>query len=112
MKRDWTVTLSRRIIVTVLAGALILLLLEVALGIQVPEEVAIFFLIPAYAAMIRFIVLWFQTFIHVLKHAKGRSQVWWALAHVFFGPMASDLYYEGCTVTTETTEDAQQKLSR
>jgi hypothetical protein len=102
MKRDWTVTLSRWLFVTMLVGSPILVLLDLAWGIRAPDEILIFVAVPVLAAVIRFIVLWFQTFIHVLRNARGHSQIWWALAHVFFGPIASDLYYEGCTTTKST----------
>jgi len=46
-----------------------------------------------FIGAIRATILWFQTLIHGIEHAKKENRVAVVLGHIFLGPIMSYLYY-------------------
>ena len=109
MKTDWTITISKGILIATLIACPIIVMLDLVWGIScenLPEWLVLVVAILLAVAMFRLmIVLWFQTFIHVLQNEDGRPRLWWALAHAVLGPAVSWIYYD------ITLKRAQQKAA-
>lgn len=109
MKRDFTVTLSLILIVGIWT-------LAVATGHgeyssdEAPPLWMHLFIWPMVLGMLRACILWFQTFIDAARPKDGKApRVGWLISHLFFGPLASYLYYyvfkPGGTKMRAATED-------
>lgn len=91
MKRDVTVWLSLGMIV-------IPLLMGLAVGMPrtiTADDPVIYhiFYWTIFLGAIRATVLWFQTLIHGIEHAKEENRVAVVLGHIFLGPIMAYGYY-------------------
>jgi hypothetical protein len=46
-----------------------------------------------FAAVIRLMILWWQTLTHAVKYGDLNSRMAWVVGHIFFGPFVSVPYY-------------------
>ena len=72
-----------------------------------PPVFHVFFCI-IFLGAIRATVLWFQTLIHGLKHAKDENRVAVVLGHLFLGPFMAYGYY--WSSRSDADEAAKQRL--
>ena len=107
MKRDVTVWLS--LLLIVVPGT-------IGLAMGMPRTIAqddpavfhiIFWIVVAGA--VRASVLWFQTLIHAVKHAKEGNRVAVVVGHVLLGPITPYAYYVAARLDAREAE--QRRLS-
>lgn len=93
MKRDFTVTLALLIFVPYWLGRVFLDFTYYGLS-NAPEEALSVLDFVIFLAMLRIVVLWFQTLIHAMSHGETAAfRVSWLLLHLFLAPVATFSYY-------------------
>ena len=104
MKRDITVWLSPIMIaVAVVVG--IAMGMPLHLDQNAPPVFHVLFWMIVLGA-VRVAVLWFQTLVHGVKHAKEENLAAVVLGHLILGPLMAYAYYLSCRFETEQPSNA------